>query len=72
MRFERLLDACEAFAAESGWAVSWRASTRGASTRTAACSLAAFARSRIGVSMRLRPEGPHFDTPAHYVIDDLR
>ena len=27
---------------------------------------------RIGVSMRLRPEGPHFDTPAHYVIDDLR
>ena len=31
-----------------------------------------FRAERIGVAMRLRPEGPHFDTPTHYVIDDLR
>ena len=27
---------------------------------------------QIGVAMWLRPEEPHFDTPAHHVIDDLR
>jgi hypothetical protein len=31
-----------------------------------------FQAEQIGVAMWLRPEEPHFDTPAHYVIDDLR
>jgi hypothetical protein len=31
-----------------------------------------FRTEQIGVSMRLRPEEPHFDAPEHYVIDDLR
>ena len=71
-RFERLLDACEAFAAESelGRLVARintgrldayrRLLARGCRTE------------RVGVSMWLHPEEPHFDTPAHYVIDDLR
>lgn len=71
-RFERLLDACEALAAESG------ASRVVAGVNTG--RLDAYRRllarghgiERIGLSMRLHPEGPHYDTPAHYVIDDLR
>ena len=72
MRFERLLDACEAHAAESGLdrLVAGVNTGRLAAYR---CLLArGFHTERIGVSMRLRPEEPHFDTPAHYVIDDLR
>jgi hypothetical protein len=26
----------------------------------------------IGLAMRLRPDGPDYDTSEHYVIDDLR
>jgi GNAT superfamily N-acetyltransferase len=71
-RFELLLDACEAFAAESGL----RRLVAGVNTGRLDAYRRLLARGhspeRIGVSMRLRPEGPHFDTPAHYVIDDLR
>jgi hypothetical protein len=72
MRFERLLDACEAYAAESGLGrlVAGVNTGRLGAYR---CLLArGFRTERIGLAMRLRPEGPHFDTPAYYVIDDLR
>jgi predicted N-acetyltransferase YhbS len=72
MRFERLLDACEAYAAESGLG---RLVTGVNTARLDAYRrllARGFRTETIGVSMRLRPEGPHFDTPAHYVIDDLR
>lgn len=71
-RFERLVDACEAFAAESGLGrlVAGVNTGRLGAYR---CLLARdFRAERIGISMRLRPDGPHYDTPAHYVIDDLR
>jgi N-acetylglutamate synthase-like GNAT family acetyltransferase len=71
-RFDRLLDACEAFAAASG------TSRLVAGVNTARLDAyrrllaRGFRTERTGLSMRLHPEGPHFDTPAHYVIDDLR
>ena len=72
MRFEGLLDACEAYAAESGL----RRLVAGVNTARLGAYRSLLARGfrteRIGLAMRLRPEGPHFDTPAHYVIDDLR
>jgi GNAT superfamily N-acetyltransferase len=71
-RFERLLDACETFAAESGL----NRIVAGVNTGRLDAYRRLLARNfrieRIGISMRLRPEEPHFDTPAHYVIDDLR
>ena len=71
-RFGRLLDACEAYAAESGL----RRLVAGANTGRLDAYRSLLARGfrieLIGVSMRLHPERPHFDTPAHYVIDDLR
>ena len=70
--FERLLDACEAFAAESGLG---RLVT-GVNTARLDAYRRLLARGcnmeQIGVSMTLRPDAPHFDTPADYVIDDLR
>lgn len=70
--FEVLLDACEAFAAESGTSrvvvgvSTWRLD---AYRRLLARG---FRTERTGLSMRLYPDRPHFDTPAHYVVDDLR
>jgi predicted N-acetyltransferase YhbS len=71
-RFERLLDACEAYAVES------RAGRLVAGINTGRLDAyrrllaRGFRTERVGVSMWLRPEAPRFDTPAHYVLDDLR
>ncbi len=71
-RFERLLDACEAFAAESGL----RRLVAGINTGRLDAYRRLLARDfrteQIGVSMRLHPEEPLFDTPAHFVVDDHR
>lgn len=72
LRFERLLDACEAFAAESGLGRLVAGVDTGRLDAYRRLLARGFRAERVGVSMRLRPEGPHFDTPAHYVIDDLR
>jgi hypothetical protein len=72
MRFERLLDACEAYAAESGLGRLVAGVNTGRLDAYRCLLARGFRTETIGVSMRLRPEGPHFDTPAHYVIDDLR
>ena len=71
-RFERLLDACEAFAAKSGLARFVAGVNTGRLGAYRRLLVRGHRAERIGVSMRLRPEGPHFDTPAHYMIDDLR
>jgi len=70
--FERLLDVCEAFAAESGLGRLVAGVNTGRLDAYRRLLARGHCAERIGVSMRLRPEGPHFDTPAHYVIDDLR
>jgi N-acetylglutamate synthase-like GNAT family acetyltransferase len=71
-RFERLLDACEAFAAESGL----RRLVAGVDTGRLDAYRRLLGRGyrteRIGVSMWLRPEQARFDGPTDYVIDDLR
>jgi N-acetylglutamate synthase-like GNAT family acetyltransferase len=71
-RFALLLDACEAFAATSGA----ERIVAGVSTgRLDAYRLLVergFRADLIGVSMLSRAEQPAFDTPAHYVLDDLR
>ena len=72
MRFERLLDACEGFAAESGLGRLVAGVNTGRLDAYRRLLARGFHTVQIGVSMRLRAEGPHFDTPAHYVIDDLR
>jgi predicted N-acetyltransferase YhbS len=71
-RFERLLDACEALAAESGSSRLVAGVNTGRLDAYRRLLARGFRAERIGLSMRLHPEGPHFDTPAHYVIDDLR
>ena len=71
-RFERLLDACEAYAAESGSRRLVAGVNTGRLDAYRRLLARGFRTEQIGVSMRLRPERPHFDTPAHYVIDDLR
>jgi predicted N-acetyltransferase YhbS len=71
-RFERLLDACEAYAAESGLGRVVAGVNTGR-LHAYRCLLAhGFRSEQTGVSMRLHPERAHLDTPAHYVIDDLR
>ena len=72
MSFERLLDACEAFAAESGLSRLVAGVNTGRLDAYRRLLARDFRAERIGITMRLLPEGPHFDTPAHYVIDDLR
>jgi N-acetylglutamate synthase-like GNAT family acetyltransferase len=71
-RFERLLDACEVYAAESelGWLVTGVSTGRLDAYRRLLAR--GYRTERVGVSMWLRPEEPRFDTPTHYVIDDLR
>ena len=70
--FERLLDACEAFAAESGL----RRLVAGVDTGRLDAYRRLLARGfeveQIGLSMRLRPDAPAFDTAAHLVLDDRR
>jgi hypothetical protein len=70
--FERLLDACEAFAAESGQSRLVAGVSTGRLDAYRRLLARDFRAERIGISMWLRPDGSHFDTPTHYVIDDLR
>lgn len=70
--FERLLDACETFAAESGLGRLVAGVNTGRLDAYRRMLARGFRAERSGISMRLHPDGPHYDTPAHYVIDDLR
>lgn len=71
-RFEALLDACEAYAAESGLGRLVAGVDTGRLDAYRRLIARGFGIERVGLSMRLRPEAPDFDTPAHYVIDDRR
>jgi predicted N-acetyltransferase YhbS len=71
-RFERLLDACEAFAAETGLGRLVAGVNTGRLDAYRLMLARGFRTELIGVSMRLRPEGAHFDSPSDYVVDDLR
>lgn len=71
-RFERLLDACEAFAASSGLGRLVAGVNTGRLDAYRRMLARGFHPELIGVSMHTRPEGEHLDTAEHYVIDDLR
>jgi predicted N-acetyltransferase YhbS len=70
--FERLLDACEAFAATSGLGRLVAGVSTGRLDAYRRLLDRGFRAERVGVSMWLRPEEPRFATPADYVLDDLR
>ena len=71
-RFERLLDACEAFTAESGAARLTAGVSSGRLDAYRRLLARGFRAEQVGVSMWLRPREPRFDSADHYVIDDLR
>jgi predicted N-acetyltransferase YhbS len=71
-RFERLLDGCEAFASASGLGRLVAGVNAGRRDAYARLLQRGFRLGSIGLSMLLRPDGPNFDGPGHYVIDDLR
>jgi GNAT superfamily N-acetyltransferase len=71
-RFEQLLEACEAFAAGSGLARLVAGVNTGRLDAYRRMLGRGFRADQIGISMHLLPESPDFDTPDHYVIDDLR
>jgi GNAT superfamily N-acetyltransferase len=71
-RFERLLDACEAFAAGAGLDRLVAGVNTGRLDAYRRLLARGFETEQIGVSMFRDPEAPRFDTPAHYVLDDLR
>lgn len=72
-RFERLLDACECLAAEAGL----ERIVAGVNTGRLDAYRRMLARGfradvLVGLAMRARPDGPDYDGPDNYVIDDLR
>ena len=67
VRFERLLDACEAFAAESGLGRLVAGVNTGRLDAYRHLLARGYRTQTIGVSMWLHPERPHFHTPTHYV-----
>ena len=71
-RFEALLDAGEAYAAESGPNRLVAGVDTGRLDAYRRLLARGFGIERLGLSMRLRPEAPDFDTTAHYVLDDRR
>ena len=71
-RFQRLLGACESFAAESRLGRLVAGVNAGRVDAYRRLLAGDFRIEQVGVSMWLRPEEPHFATPADYVIDDLR
>jgi GNAT superfamily N-acetyltransferase len=70
--FERLLDACEAFAAAAGLERIVAGVNTGRLDAYRRLLQRGFRTHRLGLSMRLRPDGPDYDGPDQYVIDDLR
>jgi GNAT superfamily N-acetyltransferase len=71
-RFERLLDACEAFAADHALERLVAGVNTGRLEASRRLLSRGFRIEQIGVAMHLRPGEPDLDTPEHYVIDDLR
>ncbi len=71
-RFERLLDACEAFAASAGLGRLVAGVSTGNLDAYRRLLARGFRAERVGVSMWLRPESERFDVPGRYLLCDLR
>jgi predicted N-acetyltransferase YhbS len=71
-RFERLLDASEALAAESGLERIVAGVNAGRLDAYRQMLARGFRAELVGLAMRARPDWPDYDRPEHYVIDDLR
>jgi N-acetylglutamate synthase-like GNAT family acetyltransferase len=71
-RFERLVDACEAFATEAGAGRIELGVNTGRVHAYRHLLERGFRIEQVGVSMLLRPGDAHFDTPDDHVISDLR
>jgi GNAT superfamily N-acetyltransferase len=71
-RFERLLDACEAFAASAGAVRVFAGVNAGRLDAYQRMLQRGYRFQRLGLSMLRQPDGPHFNGPDDYVIDDLR
>jgi GNAT superfamily N-acetyltransferase len=71
-RFERLLDACEGFAAASALNRLVAGINTGRLDAYRRLLSRGFRIDQIGVAMHLRPDDRTLDTPEHYVVDDLR
>jgi GNAT superfamily N-acetyltransferase len=71
-RFERLLDACDAFAADADLVRLVAGVNTGRRDAYRLMLQRGYETERIGLAMRLRPDGPDYDGPEQYVIDDLR
>jgi predicted N-acetyltransferase YhbS len=71
-RFERLLDACEAYAAESGLGRVVAGVDTGRLDAYRRLLARGFRAQQVGVAMWLRPEEARFDREADHVIADLR
>ena len=70
--FDLLLNACEAFASDSGLERLEAGVNTGRLDAYRRMLLRGFRTDLLGVSMCLRPDGERLDTPDRYVIDDLR
>jgi N-acetylglutamate synthase-like GNAT family acetyltransferase len=71
-RFHALLDACEAYAADAGLGRLVAGVNTGRLDAYRRLLARGFRTEQIGVSMLQRPDEPHFNGPADYVLDDLR
>jgi hypothetical protein len=71
-RYERLLDACETFAVESGLGRLVAGVDTGRLGAYRSLLSRGFRAEQVGVAMWLRPEELRFGTSDQYVLDDLR
>jgi GNAT superfamily N-acetyltransferase len=71
-RFDRLLDACEGFAADSASERLVAGVNTGRLDAYRRLLSRGFRIEQIGLAMHLRPGEPTLDTPEHFVLDDLR
>ncbi len=71
-RFERLLDACDAFASSSALGRLVAGVNTGRLDAYRRLLSRGFRIEQVGVAMHLRPGEPTLDMPEHYVIADLR
>jgi predicted N-acetyltransferase YhbS len=70
--FEKLLDACEGFAAAASLTRLVAGVNTGRVDAYRRMLARGFRADLVGLAMRLHPGGPHYDAPEHYVLDDLR
>ena len=71
-RFEALLDACEHFTADSQLARLVAGVNSGRTDAYRRMLARGFGTDLVGLAMRARPDGPDYDGPEQYVLDDLR